>query len=75
MRHDQPSWRRQGFQYPRKYLSTRYSDRLLGLQNPARQKIKKHRCVLRVAHDALREILQSLNGFEVIENEIKAGEE
>jgi len=47
----------------------------MGLQNPVRQMVKKHRCVLRVVHDALREIFQSLNGFEVIENEIKVGEE
>jgi len=45
------------------------------LHNPVPQKIKKHRYVLRIAHGALGEISRSFNGFEVIENEIKAGEE
>jgi hypothetical protein len=47
----------------------------LGLHNPVLQKIKTHRRVLRAAHGALGEISRTFNGFEVIENEIKVGEE
>jgi hypothetical protein len=36
---------------------------------------KDKKTPLRVAHDAISRLFESLNGFEVIENEIKAGEE